>query len=267
MSEVTKQSKRSILINGLASSGKTTSLDGILNKQRWGYLSCDAGKPFNYEYLVDNTEFIEKKVIVATKVPDYITQIDKSPKFDGVIIDTLSMLLNSWISQNLIGARDTQQQWLMYSEWVKNMFNQTVASCEVSTIFTSHTMETRDELGEVVSVQAAVQGKMLAALSIEAFFNTVIFCKRVSIPKIEKDLAEFGATQDEDGNWNSMLTITPLERAIGFKNVFQMHPTATTIHERIRTPRGMFKPSELYIDNNVQLVLDRMNEVEAKRNN
>ena len=57
---------------------------------------------------------------------------------------------------------------------------------------------------------------------------------------------------------SDLLNITPQEEALGFKYVFQTMLTKETVNERIRGPLGMWLPNETFIDNNAQLVLDRL---------
>ena len=57
---------------------------------------------------------------------------------------------------------------------------------------------------------------------------------------------------------SDILTITEEEEMLGFKYVFQTRLTAKTLGERIRSPMGMFSPAETYMDNDAQLLLDRL---------
>lgn len=78
-------------------------------------------------------------------------------------------------------------------------------------------------------------------------FSTCINTKRLLIEELE-------------GYENDLLVITPEERALGYKYVFQTKLTKDTVNERIRSPMGMWGNNETYIDNDVQLVIDRLNE-------
>lgn len=82
---------------------------------------------------------------------------------------------------------------------------------------------------------------------IEAYFSCVISTKKVPLKK----LADYK---------NDMLTITPEEESLGFKYVFQTRLTKDTVNERIRSPRFMWDVSETFIDNNIELVLKRLEE-------
>ena len=57
-----------------------------------------------------------------------------------------------------------------------------------------------------------------------------------------------------------LLTITPEEEALGFKYVFQCKLTKESVNERLRGPLGLFETKETFIDNNAQLVIDRLHE-------
>jgi len=82
---------------------------------------------------------------------------------------------------------------------------------------------------------------------VEAYFSTVVEATKIPI----KDLKDY----DTD-----LLHISEDEADLGFKYVFQCQITKDTVNERIRGPMGMFDTSETYIDNNVQLLLEKLNE-------
>ena len=62
---------------------------------------------------------------------------------------------------------------------------------------------------------------------------------------------------------SDLLHITPQEEMLGFKYVFQTMLTKETVGDRIRGPMGMFSHNETFIDNNAQLVLNRLHEYYA----
>jgi hypothetical protein len=85
---------------------------------------------------------------------------------------------------------------------------------------------------------------------LESYFTVVIASKKVAL----KALKDYGS---------DFLTITPEEEALGFKYVFQTKITKETVNERLRGPLGLFETKETFIDNNIQLVLDRLKEYYA----
>ncbi len=85
---------------------------------------------------------------------------------------------------------------------------------------------------------------------IESYFSVVIASKKVQLK----------ALKDYD---SALLNITPEETSLGYKYVFQCKLTKDTVNERLRGPLGLFNTKETYIDNNIQLVLNRLKEYYA----
>ena len=86
---------------------------------------------------------------------------------------------------------------------------------------------------------------------IESYFSVVIASKKVPL----KTLKDYSS---------DLLVITPEEEALGFKYVFQTKITKETVNERLRGPLGLFTTKETFIDNNMQLVLNRLKEYYAE---
>lgn len=123
---------------------------------------------------------------------------------------------------------------------------QKVASSSKNVIFTAHTSDTLNEGEMVMETKVPVKGS-LKNNGIESYFSFVIASKKVPL----KTLKEYGSP---------LLTITPEEEALGFKYVFQTKITRDSVNERLRGPLGLFDTKETFIDNNMQLVLNRLHE-------
>lgn len=123
---------------------------------------------------------------------------------------------------------------------------QKVASSSKNVIFTAHTSDTLNEGEMVMETKVPVKGS-LKNNGIESYFSCVIASKKVPL----KTLKEYGSP---------LLTITPEEEALGFKYVFQTKITRDSVNERLRGPLGLFDTKETFIDNNMQLVLNRLHE-------
>lgn len=85
----------------------------------------------------------------------------------------------------------------------------------------------------------------LAKKGLEAYFTTVINVSKMTVKDLQKTP-------------NDMLNITEDDEELGFKHVFQTRTTKKTIGDRIRSPMGMWKKEELYIDNDIAPVIKRM---------
>lgn len=241
-----------VLITGDSGAGKSASLMGIRNQEKWAYLCCEAGKklPFKSGF---------KEVIVTNpyQVPEMISGVTGKDTCEGIIIDSLSFLMGMFETQCVLTSADTQKAWGEYSQFAIKMMQQDVAKCDKTVIFTSHVADSMDEVTGDRKSQAVVKGA-LRNLSMESFFSCVVSAKKIKVTQLEKELTDAGCEPDADGNWNDCLRITAKERRINLKYVFQTDVTAKTLHERTRSPMGMWDDRELYIDNNVQYLHDRL---------
>ena len=121
-----------------------------------------------------------------------------------------------------------------------------VASSSKNVIFLAHTKQLLNEAEMVLETKIPVKGS-LANQGIEAFFSTVVSTKKMPVAKL-KDYS------------NNLLTITDEEKMLGYKHVYQTRITKDTINERIRSPMGMWDVSETFIDNNAELLMQRLHE-------
>jgi hypothetical protein len=140
------------------------------------------------------------------------------------------------------GARDGQKAWGDYGQFYKKIINEASKVNNTFFIFFGHLKRELDEAEGVWRSSVPVKGALKAS-GLEAYFTTVINVSKQSVKVL-------GA--------NNLLHITEEEKELGFKHVFQTRTTQKTLGDRIRTPRGLFKPEELYIDNDIVPVIKRM---------
>lgn len=126
---------------------------------------------------------------------------------------------------------------------------QKVAASSKNIIFTAHNKEDLDENAGAMVQQVPIKGA-LRGNGVESYFSSVIYTRKVPI----KDLKKYE---------NSLLTITEEEEMLGFKYVFQTRLSKDMVNSRIRGPMGMWSVNETFIDNNIQLVMDRLSEYYA----
>ena len=60
-----------------------------------------------------------------------------------------------------------------------------------------------------------------------------------------------------------MLHITDEDKAVDFKYVFQTKIDKKSLGERIRAPLGLFSTNETFIDNDCQVLLDKLDKYYA----
>lgn len=230
--------KQLFLISGESATGKSASLMNIKNQEKWLYLNTESGKalPFkNNFYLKNVTDPYQLK-----EAFEYITNNDD---FDGIIIDSLTFLMDMYETLNIITAKDSRAAWSNYGQYFKVLMQIWVPSTDKHVIVIAHTRSDQDsQLIERVSVP--IKGA-LKNTGIESYFSTVVSTKRVSLTQLK--------------NYESnLLNITDEDVSLGFKYVFQTRLTKETIGERIRGPMGLFSEQETFIDNDADKLLSHM---------
>ena len=204
------------------------------------YAGCEAGKKLPFR-----SKFIE---VVVTNPINHIAQIfKKAGSGDGthtVVIDTLTYLMDMYESQYVMGAADGMKAWANYAQYLKNLMQEHIAKTPCNVIVLAHTLETYNESSMSYDTKVPIKGASKNT-GVESWFSCVISAKKMSLTDLEP--------YD-----NPLLIITEDDRLLGFKHVFQTRLTKGTIGERIRSPLGMWSVKETFIDNNAQMVLDRL---------
>lgn len=230
-----------VLLCGKSATGKSASLMGLENPEGVMYLNCEAGKklPFRAKF---------KQYTITDPLQIY-EAFDAAENMEGVhtiVIDSLTYLLDMYESVYVLNATNTMKAWGDFSQYFKNLMQQYVAKSSKRVIFIAHTSDSLNENEMVMETKVPVKGS-LKNNGIESYFTVVIASKKVPL----KTLKDYKS---------DLLTITPEEEALGFKYVFQTKLTKETVNERLRGPLGLFDNNETFIDNNMQLVLDRLKE-------
>ena len=237
-----------VLVCGKSATGKSASLMGIKNPEGVMYLNCEAGKrlPFRAKF----------KQYVITDPLQVLEAFDHAETMEGIhtiVVDSLTYLLDLYESTYVLNSQNTMKAWGDFAQYFKTLMQQKVAGSSKRVIFTAHTSDSLNENEMAVETKVPVKGS-LKNNGVESYFSLVLASKKVPL-KVLKDYK------------NDLLNITAEEEALGFKYVYQTKITKDTVNERLRGPLGLFDTKETYIDNNIQLVLDRLQEYYADATN
>ncbi len=242
MSDAMETNDQLILISGESGSGKSASLRNIANQERWLYLNCEAGKRLPFQ-----SKFKEAKVTDPYEIYgvfDYA--MENQADVDGIIIDTITFMMEMYESVHVINSGDTQKAWGNYFQFWKHLLQYHVPKFNKPVIMLGHTKAQLNEAIHVMERSVPVKGA-LKNNGLEAYFSTVVSTKRVDLKELEK----YGS---------KLLDITEEDKELGYKHVFQTRLTKQTVGERIRSPMAMFDRSQTYIDNDAQKLLTHLNE-------
>ena len=230
------------LISGESGTGKSASLRNIPNQEKWMYLNCESGKRLPFR-----NSFKTFKITDPYQVYEGFDHATANPdKWDGIILDTATFLMEMYESIYIIGAANTQSAWGNYAQFFKNLMQDKVVRFAKPTLILGHTLTKLNEKAMAMETKVPVKGS-LQNNGIEAYFSTVVSTKKVTIMELEK----YGS---------NLLKITEEDRELGYKHVFQTRLTKETVGERIRSPMGMFTKEQTYMDNDAQLLLDHLNQ-------
>lgn len=240
-----------LLIVGKSSNGKSASLMGLENPEGVMYLNCESGKklPFPAKFMKGRDGKPGLVITDPLQVLEAFEAAETMPHIHTIVVDTLTYLLDMYESLYVLNAANTMKAWGDFAQYFKNLMQQYVAKSSKNVVFLAHTLETMNESEMIMETKVPVKGS-LKNNGIESFFSIVIAAKRVAL----KTLKDYK---------NELLVITPHEEMLGFKYVYQTQVTKDTVHERLRGPMGLFTQQETFIDNNLQLVLNRLHQYYA----
>lgn len=240
---MTAESPKSILISGESGVGKSFSLMNIRGQEGVLYLNCEGGKPLPF-----NNKFKRVTIDDPLEIFDLLEKVkaDAKNRYHTIVIDTISFMMNRYESLHVLGAANTMAAWGNYGQFFPKLIYDYIAPLEQHVIMLGHLEAVLNEETGRTDYKVPVKGN-LNKNGLEAYFTTVLNARKVAIKEIEKEAEEGG-----------LLTISDRDRHLGFKHVFQTRTVKQTVGDRIRSPWGLFKDEETYIDNNVQKVIDRL---------
>jgi hypothetical protein len=228
-----------VLLCGKSATGKSTSLMGLRNPEGVMYLNCEAGKKLPFR-----AKFKQYTITDPLQILEAFDAAETMPDVHTIVIDSLTYLMDMYESVYVVGSTNTMAQWSAFAQYFKTLMQQNVAKSTKSVIFTAHTADTLNEGEMIMETKVPIKGA-IKNNGVESYFTVVIASKKMTL----KNLKDYKS---------DLLTITPEEEALGFKYVFQVKLTKETVNERLRGPMGLWETKETYMDNNMQLVLDRL---------
>lgn len=230
-----------VLISGVSNTGKSASLRNILNQDQWMYLNTESGKRLPFR-----NDFNSHTITDPYQIHDGFEYAIDDQEVLGIIVDSLTFLMDMFNTKYIYNSADGRSAWADYQQFFKKMLFELVPKFDRPVVFTAHTRSELDETAGQIITSVPIQGA-LKNVGIESFFSTIVSTKVVSLKELE--------AYD-----NKMLNITEDDELLGFKHVFQTRLTKKTIGERIRSPMGFFSAKETFIDNDVQVLLNHLNE-------
>lgn len=228
-----------VLICGMSAGGKSASLRNIKKPEGVMYLNCESGKKLPFK-----TKFKEFTIIDPIQVYEGFDAAELNKDIHTIVVDSLTFLMDMFESVHVLPSKDTMKGWQNYQQFFKNLMQNYVAKSSKNVIFTAHVLNIINEADMVLETKVPIKGA-LKNNGLEAYFSTIITARKVDLHKL-KDYS------------NKHLVISEEEELLGYKYVYQTKLTKDTVHHRIRSSMGMWTIPETFIDNDAQLLLNRL---------
>ena len=206
------------------------------------YLNCENNKKLPFK-----SKFMELAIIDPYQVYEAFTHAETLSKIHTIVIDSSTYLMDLFETKYIIGSANSQKAWGEYAQFFKRLMNEFVAKSTKNVVVLAHTKQVLNEAEMVMETKVPVKGS-LSNNGIESYFSTVVSTKKMLLTKLEPYL----------NDKNKYLSITEEEEILGYKYVYQTRLTKDTVNERIRSSMGMWKVEETFINNDAQIVIDRL---------
>lgn len=237
-----------VLVSGKTGTGKSLCLRNLRNQERFMYLNCENNKALPFPNKFKSFNITDP--LQVYEAFDHMAK--KSDDFDGIIIDTATYLMDMYESMYVLTAADSRSAWGDYAQFWKRLMQQYIAKTNKKVAILAHTADIFNEGEMVTETMVKVKGSLMNQ-GLESYFSNVVSTKKVTLKELEKAKCE-----------GDLLQITEDEEEMEYKHCFQTRLTRDTKNERIRSPLGMWKRSETFIDNDLQMVFDRLEQYYAQ---
>lgn len=236
--------KNIVLIMGPPNTGKSRALRNMKNQESMVYLNTDLKDlPFKDRFML-NVEVSD-----AANVISFIREIEANPDVTGGVLDTLTFLMSMYERQYVVNAVNGQAAWGAYGNFYRDFIHEIKSGTKDYAIL-AHADTVLNEQTAEMETRVPVKGAV-GKTGVEADFTTILSSKQMSIKKLQ-------------GFENDLLHITPEEEEDGIKYVLCTRVTKNTIGEKMRSPEGLWSRDELYIDNDLGQVFERLRNYRQK---
>ena len=236
--------KNLVLIAGQSAQGKTASLRNMRKQEGVFYLGCESGKnlPFKNKFKKPTGGLAD-----PMDVFEYFNAIEGMDEIHTVAVDSIDFLMEMYESQYIVTAKDSRSEWQNYQQFFKKIMQEVIQQSKKNWIIIGH--QAQEQIGELdYRYYVPIKGS-LAKVGVGSYFNVVMYARKAKLKEIEKTVIN-----------PDLLHITDRDRINGFKYVFQVEVTKEYANSEIRSPMGLWEDGLIFIDNDVQVLLDYLDD-------
>lgn len=168
--EVIAPNDQLIAVVGYSATGKSASLRNIKNQERWVYLNCESGKRLPFK-----NKFNRITITDPMDVLNYFQEaIDNKDDVDGIIVDSLTFLMEMYESQYVLNSSNGMKAWGEYQQYFKTLLQKLVPQFGKPVVFIAHVKDETDEKTLDTKTFIPIKGA-LKGVGIEALTNSALF--------------------------------------------------------------------------------------------
>jgi hypothetical protein len=230
-----------VLVVGKPGDGKTHSLRYIDDPKSLALFNCDRkATPYKNKFALD-LDVQEPKDMLA-----YIDQCEDKDNIKTIVIDTITYLMRTFKVRHIDESSDSRASWGDYQKFYNKLMDKIKSGSKNYVVF-AHIADVYSEENECTSSEVVLQGA-IGKLGITGDYTTVV--ESISKP-INKRLMRMQ---------NDLMTITPQQENLGVKYLFLTRRMKGHFSSLARSASDLWEDDELYIDNDIQNVLNKLNE-------
>lgn len=235
-----------ITVVGPPGSGKTCCLEHIREPEKVLYINYDGKSRFPFKQA-KGKKFIVETPKTSRELFTILAELQNAPDIKIVVLDTITKWFDMYIADTVLKSSNTLQAWGTLKTIYESLLKAIRLLDNKVFIILAHTeLITNEETREVEAV-IETKGKALCKPGMEADLENIVRAVAIPITKAQQIK-------------NDLLTVTEeeMKHVSKLKYVLQTQAIENDSFKRIRTAKGAFTGDELYIDSNIQQVIDRL---------
>lgn len=241
------------LVCGESKSGKTTSLRTIKDPEKVFYLSTEANKGLTFAQKGKKFKTLKSGLQHPSDIFTLFEQVEKMDDIDTIIVDSLTYLMDMVESQIVLQSDNKMGAWGEFQQYFKKLMQEVVGVSEKNWIFLAHLQTELMPSGDfkyTMPIKGALKGN-----GVESYFNNVIYTRTIKVTELENIAEKLNVEWD-----SNMYSVTANEKMLNQKHVFQTNLTEDYVYSRISSPIGCFEDNQIFMDNDMQKLIDHLEE-------
>lgn len=151
-----EQNDQLVLICGVSASGKSASLRNLRNQDKWLFMNTEAGKRLPFKNKFRSARVSDPYEVLQAF--DYA--IEHRDEVEGVIIDSLTFLMDQYESKYVLTSSNTMKAWSDFQQYFKTLMQDKVIKFGKPVLMIAHTLKILNESTGEFEVSVPIKGAL-----------------------------------------------------------------------------------------------------------